>query len=296
MKNEFFSQEVWEQAWRESGDAVLSKMKQAGISPVNAFDHKAKTFNEQSFSEEGKKRSRRILNWIEDQGVSFHQASVLDIGAASGVFSVPFAEQGAHVTAVESSLPLVKLLEENTKPFTDNQVNIVPEPFENIDVQVRGWNQAFDLVFASMCPVIYNWESVEKIIQCAKQYCYISMPAGAAENSLANEIWPLISDKPHTSKPAEVAYLMHLLFLKGYSYESLVTRELKTTEVSAEVAMQEMISWFRGQGLAEDTRKMKVVADYLEQAYPAGKVVIHQGGRFAKVLIRLQDEKMYSRN
>lgn len=296
MNNEFFSHEVWEQAWKERGDATLSRLKQAGISPANTFDHKAKTFNEQSFSEEGRRRSSRILNWVKGQGVSFHQSSVLDIGAASGVFTVPFAEQGAYVTAVESSLPLVKLLEENTRPFTDNPVDIVPEPFENIDVQARGWIQAFDLVFASMCPVIYNWEDVEKIIQCAKQYCYISMPAGAAENSLANEIWPLISNKPHVSKSEEVAYLMHLLFLKGYSYESLVTRELKTTEVSIDVAMQEMISWFRGQGLAEDTQKLKVVADYLEQAYPTGKVTIHQGGRFAKVLISLQDEKMYTRD
>jgi len=37
----------------------------------------------------------------------------LEIGAASGVFSVPFAERGARVTAVETSPPLIELLEEN---------------------------------------------------------------------------------------------------------------------------------------------------------------------------------------
>lgn len=295
MRNDFFNAELWEKAWKDHGDTVINKMKQVGISPANAFDHKAKTFNAQSFSEEGRKRSTRILNWIEDQGVSFDNASVLDIGAASGVFSVPFAERGAQVTAVESSLPLVELLEENTKPFVDNQVQIIPEPFEHIDVLARGWHSAFDLVFASMCPVIYDWESVENILQCAKQYCYISMPAGAAEHSLANEIWPLITDKPHYAKPMELGYLLHLLFLKGYSYESLITREMKTTEVSTEVAMQEMISWFRVHGLAEDAQKQKRVADYLAETYPSGKVVIRQGGRFGKVLIRLQDEQMYTR-
>ncbi|NUU61211.1 methyltransferase domain-containing protein [Paenibacillus agri] len=291
--NNFFDAANWEKAWKD--DSLLKKMKKAGVDPTRSFDHKAKTFNEQSFSEEGRKRTKRIMNWLEGQGVQFENASVLDIGAASGVFSVPFAERGAHVTAVETSPPQVELLKENISKFAEDQVKIVPEPFENIDVQTRGWNEAFDLVFVSMCPVIHNWDSVEKILQCARKFCYISMPASPPEHSLVNEIWPLVTGQPFHTKHMEMGYLLHLLYLKGYAYESLITREMKTTEVTREAALQEALTWLRNHRLPVDERNRNIIADYLEQAYPSGKVVIHEGGRFGKVLIRLQDQNMYTK-
>jgi SAM-dependent methyltransferase len=293
--NDFFNEALWEKAWKDHGDTIVNKMKKAGIAPAKAFDHKAKSFNEQSFNEEGRKRTTRIINWLEGQGVRFENVSVLDIGAASGVFSVPFAERGARVTAVESSLPLVELLGENTAKFTENKVEIVPEPFEGIDVQAKGWSHAFDLVFVSMCPVIYNWENVKNIIRCSRNFCYISMPADSTEHSLFNEIWPLITGQTFKKKPMEMGYLLHLLYLKGYSYDSLITRETKTMEVSREAALQEIMNWLRSQGLSADDRNLKTVADYLERTYPSGKVVVQQSGRFGKVLIRLKDQNMHTR-
>jgi 2-polyprenyl-3-methyl-5-hydroxy-6-metoxy-1,4-benzoquinol methylase len=293
--NDFFNEAIWEKAWKDHGDTVVNKMKKAGFEPARAFDHKARSFNEQSYNEEGRKRTARIMNWLEGQGVRFENASVLDIGAASGVFTVPFAERGARVTAVESSPPLVELLEENITKFAEAQVRIIPEPFENIDVLARGWSQAFDLVFVSMCPVILNWGSVEKVLHCARQFCYISMPAGSTEHSLVNEIWPLITGQPFKTKQMEMGYLLHLLYLKGYSYESLITRETKTTVVSREAAIQEMMILLRSQGGPADDRNRKLVADYLEQTYPSGQVTVRQSGRFGKVLIRLQDQNMYTR-
>ncbi|MEC0184213.1 class I SAM-dependent methyltransferase [Paenibacillus peoriae] len=293
--NDFFNAAIWEKAWKDESDLKINRMKKNGIDPARSFDHKAKTFNEQSFNEEGRKRTKRIMNWLEGQGIRFENASVLDIGAASGVFSVPFAERGARVTAIETSPPLVELLQENISKFAEDQVKIVHEPFEDIDVRAKGWNQAFDLVFVSMCPVIHNWESVEKVLHCARKFCYISMMASPAEHSLVNEIWPLITDQPYHTKPMEMGYLLHLLYLKGYAYESLITRETKTTEVPREVALQEALTWLRYHRLPVDERNREIIADYLEQAYPSGKVVIQEGGRFGKILIRLQDQNMYTR-
>jgi len=295
MMNDFFNAAVWEKAWKDDSDTSAKKMSRAGIDPARSFDHKARAFNEQSFNEEGRKRTKRIMNWLEGQGVRFEGASVLDIGAASGVFSVPFAERGASVTAVETSPPLIELLEHNISNFAEDQVKIVPEKFEDIDVQDKGWNKAFDLVFVSMCPVIHDWDSVEKLLQCARMFCYISMPAGPAEISLMNEIWPLVTGQPFHTKHMEMGYLLHLLYLKGYAYESLITRETKTKEVSKEAALQEAMTWLGHHRLPADERNRNIIADYLAHAYPSGQVVIQEGGRFGKVLIRVQNQNMYTR-
>lgn len=87
--------------------------------------------------------------------------------------------------------------------------------------------------------------------------------------------------------------MLHLLFLKGYTYESLVTREMKTREVSRETALNEVMDMLRMFGLPADDRNRKITAAYLERTYPNDKVEIRQGGRFGKVLIRLQNQNMY---
>lgn len=293
--NDFYNAAVWENEWKNVSDLNLDRMKGNGINPSRSFDHKAKIFNEQSFSEEGRERTRRIMNWLEEQGVQFEDASVLDIGAASGVFTVPFAERGARITAVETSPPLIELLQENTSKFANDQVSIVPLPFEDIDVVSKGWKGAFDLVFVSMCPIVHNWESVEKLLECTRKYCYISMPVVPTEHSLMKEIWPLVTGQLYQSKLSEMGYLLHLLFLKGYAYESLISKEVKTKEISREAALQEAMTWLGHHRLPTDERNRSIISDYLEQAYPSGKVVIQEGGRYGKVLIRLQDQHMNTR-
>ncbi|EGL17460.1 hypothetical protein HMPREF9413_1762 [Paenibacillus sp. HGF7] len=295
MRNELFDSAVWEKAWKEDPYTGVNKMKRAGIDPAHSLDSAAKSFNKEVFSEEGRRRTRRIMNWLEDQGVEFPGSSVLDIGAASGGFSVPFAERGADVTAVETSRPLVELLEQNSSGLTNGTVKVVNEPFENIDLEARGWERAFDLVFVSMCPVLVDWASVERVLSCAKAFCYMSLSVGSRKHSLVDEVWPLVTDRPRETEHLEMIYLTQLLLLKGYSYQSLVTQEMKTTTVSKETAFKDTINWLNMYGIAADERVRHIVSRHLDTRYPGEQVEIRQGGRFGKVLVRLQSQHMYDR-
>jgi len=289
----FFNPAVWEQEWKEYGDGAAARMKRSGVDPATAFNSKAQTFNEQSFNEEGRRRSARIVNWLASRGIAFEGASVLDIGAASGVFTVPFAERGAHVTAFESSPPQVELLKRNTARFTERPVQIVSGEFEQIDIGEKGWNEAFDLVFVSMCPVVHDWDSVKRILSCARKFAYISMPYSSSESSLVSEVVPLITGEPFQPKITEMSYLLHLLGLNGYAYETLVTRELKTTQHTPEEALKHTLTWLRHHNLPADERSRSLVEAHIQANYPPDSVQIYEGGRFGKVLIRLQDQSMY---
>ncbi|MNW12693.1 hypothetical protein D3C71_2104510 [compost metagenome] len=66
-------------------------------------------------------------------------------------------------------------------------------------------------------------------------------------------------------------------------------------ELSREAALQEIMNWLRSQGQPADDRNLKTVSDYLDRTYPSGKVVVQQSGRFGKVLIRLKNQSMHTR-
>ncbi|GBF74815.1 SAM-dependent methyltransferase [Paenibacillus sp. 598K] len=290
-----FDPAIWEQAWREDADTAARKMQRAGVDPTRSFDQKAIAFDRETFSAEGRKRARRIIGWLEDQGVKLEGARVLDIGAASGGFAVPFAEKGASVTAVETSPPQVKLLEERRSQLTNGAIDIVSEPFETIDLEERGWSRAFDLVFVSMCPVLHDWASIERLLSCARGFCYMSTMVGQREHSLLEEVWPLVTDRPRRSELLEMSYLMNLLLLHGYAFQSLITRESKTTVYTQDEALGELMPMLRMFGASETNRLRGVAQAYVQRAYPEGEVTVRQGGRFGKVLVRLQDQHMYSR-
>ncbi|MFB9275514.1 class I SAM-dependent methyltransferase [Cohnella cellulosilytica] len=296
MNQDLLDSHIWEEAWKTDPTTFGNRMKNAGFDPVHALDHKAKEFDRQAFNEEGMRRKERIIGWLEDQGVSFQGASVLDVGAASGGFSVPFAERGAEVTAVEPCIPLANLLQENAGKLKSGNVRLVRETFEAIDLDKAGWRNAFDLVFASMCPAVTDWQSVENLISCARRYCYISLAAGGHEHGLVDEIWPLVTNRPRDPDHSEMIYLLQLLYLKGYAYASLITKEMKTTELSVEAATEEAINRLSLLQLPVDENTRGIVTDYLKRTYPDNKVVFQQGGRFGKVLVLIRDRQMYSRN
>ncbi|WNS44237.1 class I SAM-dependent methyltransferase [Paenibacillus sp. MMS20-IR301] len=295
MSNGLFDPQVWETAWKEDPKAMSNKFKAMGMDPHHSFDHKAKVFNEEVFSSGGKARSERIISWMEGQGVDFAGLTVLDIGAASGGFTVPFIERGAKVTAVEPNVPLAELFRQNTAGAAPGQVELVSEAFEHIDIAAKGWLNAFDLVFVSMCPAVFDWESAEKVISCARQYCYISMSAGVQEHGLMNEVLPLLTGREVHAESSDMAYLLQLLYLKGYTYESIVTRETKSKELSIEAALNEVMEMLPLHHLNDTETTRKIITEYLHTTYPEQKVVVRQGGRFGKVLIKLQELNMYSR-
>lgn len=113
--------------------------------------------------------------------------------------------------AVETSSPLVTLLQQNRSTLTNGSIKVVHEPFESIDLAGRGWERAFDLVFVSMCPVLVDWASVERVLSCAKSFCYMSLSVGSREHSLVDEVWPLVTDLPRKTEHLEMYYLTQLL-------------------------------------------------------------------------------------
>ncbi|MDQ0660373.1 bifunctional 2-polyprenyl-6-hydroxyphenol methylase/3-demethylubiquinol 3-O-methyltransferase UbiG [Paenibacillus sp. W2I17] len=277
-----FDLSVWEEAWKNRPRSSKYKKK---------FERWARDYHAQSFTEEGKQRSERIMGWIENQGVEFAGLSILDIGAASGIFTIPFAEKGASVTAVEPSELLVSLMKETIPSALESKIEIVNERYEEISIQDKGWEKKYDFAFASMCPAMSDWETIEQAINCARKYVYISTMAGQKEHTLMDELKDVLG-VTSSHKVGDLGYIQQLLYLKGYSYTMIITREVNSFEVPVEEIIEKLPEWLNTYELPSDEDSLRLAEKYIRDTYKDSTVTFSRGGRFGKILIQLEQPNM----
>lgn len=280
-----FDKEYWEQAWKEDPHTSLKVMKQAGLGSYlsEGFSEWAKQFDAASFRSEGLARSNRILTWIENQTGAFAEVSVLDIGAASGMFSIPFSQKQAKVTALEPSPVLCEMLASRAEQYQAD-IAILNQTFEELNVEHIG---AFDLVFASMCPAIVDWDMVKRALSIAKKYLYVSLMAGKKENSFVDEVIHVFNLKAAKRDTSDMGYLLNLLYLHGYTYQSLIERHHKTVDMAADQVLADLPAWLMDYDIPNDLDTIGRIEKYIRREYGA-VVPVTTGGRFGKVLIHVQ--------
>ncbi|WP_339305685.1 methyltransferase domain-containing protein [Paenibacillus sp. FSL R5-0519] len=286
-----FNLSVWEEAWKNRPRSPKYKKKSAPFNTEEAFERWARDYHVQSFSEEGKQRSERIMNWIENQGVEFEGLSILDIGAASGIFTIPFAEKGAIVTAVEPSELLVSLMKETIPTALESNIEIVKERYEEIAIEDKGWEKKYDFAFASMCPAMSDWKTIEQAINCARKYVYISTMAGQKEHTLMDELKDVLG-VTSTYKAGDMGYIQQLLYLKGYSYTMIITREVNSFEVPVEEIIDKLPELLNMYELPSDEDSLSLAEKYIQDTYKDRMMTFSRGARFGKILIQLEQPNM----
>ncbi|MDO3408933.1 hypothetical protein QWJ34_04060 [Saccharibacillus sp. CPCC 101409] len=89
--------------------------------------------------------------------------------------------------------------------------------------------------------------------------------------------------------------MFRLLLLNGHAYQTLITREMKEKTLSAAEAVEDTVRWLNMSGLPEGEHVRGVVSRYVQERASEGNIAIRQGGRFGKVLVRLNDQRMFGR-
>lgn len=286
MTNEnIFDQQFWKEAWDNDPNTQDKRMKRAGLGNPDApgFEKWAENFNKNSFTEESQKRVKRIMSWIQNQTGGFENLNILDVGAASGVFSIPFSKEGAKVTSLEPSSILHRMLKDNAQHHSV-EIETINKSFE--DIEVSDINN-IDFVFASMCPAVTTWEAVEKAIDIANQYVYVSLIAGPKENSIVDEVVAFLELEP-SPMTADLYYLLQLLYCNNYTYETLIERHTQHAEKSVDEIMRQLPSWLKEVKIDINEQQKESIEQYLQDKY-GDDVPVVTGGKFGKVLISLQD-------
>ncbi|WP_276619355.1 class I SAM-dependent methyltransferase [Syntrophomonas wolfei] len=266
---ELFTPEFWDRKWIEfkvKNATYRGQKKDA----EEYWNQRAEGFaNSTIKSDSRQERTRDVFSFLEFFGIIKTDMTVLDIGSGPGSFAIPLAEQGARVVALDPASRMLEILQENLPPSTPGSVDCVQALWEDYDVEKQGWENKFDLVFASMSPGVNNLETLQKMMFCSRRWCYLSGFSGSRNYSLYNEVFKQITGEPYINHFNDIIFPFNLLYTLGCEpgiklssssnqlnqkvtdfrkeiYEILENRELLNTE--AESVVEQLINRHASQG------------------------------------------------
>lgn len=149
--------------WRESSNMNLSATK-------DVWDLRAKEFN-------GKDKNARmdeVIEFLLSKNIVNKSSEILDIGCGPGKYSVEFSKKSKYVTGIDISPNMIKYARENAEKLNIRNISFDAVPWQHIDLNQRAWNNRFDLVFASMSPAIDSKDTLVKMNEASKGYCFLS--------------------------------------------------------------------------------------------------------------------------
>jgi 2-polyprenyl-3-methyl-5-hydroxy-6-metoxy-1,4-benzoquinol methylase len=127
------------------------------------------------FHKPGATRSRMngIFEILDEAGFKIKGSHILDIGSGPGAMSIPFAKAGARVTALDIS---PKAIEQLQRYAEKNGLDIkgITSSWWTADIDRLGLRNRFDLVFVTRTPAVKDAESLDRMMQCSKAFCFYS--------------------------------------------------------------------------------------------------------------------------
>lgn len=278
--------EFWQEAWVKAAKTALRSRRGEGKeAQVTFWNKRAEEFTSRVMPDNH--RVKEIVAWLETQGVTLARAKILDIGSGPGAFTLPFARAGAEVVALEPADAMITALEEQmSQEKFAGSIRVYRGLWEEVDIEAEGWREGFDLVFASMSPGINSWETIEKALQCSRQYCYFSSFAGERFNHHYSRMWKILYGEAMPPWPADIIFASQLLLLKGYNMTFHVWNRRRPEAISLKEGVAEFQKFFLLYG-KEVPGMEETIRRYVESHLSQGLFQHEINTRLGKILVKL---------
>lgn len=214
----------------------LSKQYRGSADAEERWDAKAQHFNQ---AQKGERTPFvvRVIESLEKRG-ALTGASVLDIGGGSGRYAIPFASRAAHVTITDISANMLSLAKKNAEEAGLGNLSYDKMEWEKADLEALGWNEAFDLAFASMCPAIRSPQGLRNMIASSRKACQINQFIHDTD-TLTQHLEEALDLRrpfdPHNDRDS-VQAIFNILWLQKYTPELTYIRQTEHLSLSVDEA------------------------------------------------------------
>ena len=268
-----FSIEFWEKAWVNFLSQNRLREKDNSFDQAKQWNRRAEDFSRRIGGIQGSRRLEQSHSFLQQEGVLKNNSTILDVGCGPGSFAVPFAKAGHSVVALDPAQKMLDMLRAKLSPEDSGRVETVTGLWEDIDIKEMGWEKRFDLVFASMTPGVRDVETLQKMNDCSRKWCFLSNFSGPRRFSLFEEIHLELLEKPFSNHVGDIIFPFNVLYIQGCRPRLAFTELSQQREDSIEEAVGGVIEHFRFfAGIDTAPELEKKIHDLVERRAVDGKI------------------------
>ena len=192
---------------------------------------------------------------------------VIDIGAGGGRYTLQFAKQCSHVTALDSCAENMNLLCSRAEMMNLHNITCRHSFWEEYQT-----DQIYDVSFCSMCPAICTEEDILRMEQMTERLCcLITITTGSYDEHRMRMLKEL-HVKPEGTLTEAIHYY-NVLYLMGRQ-PSVITQEIwQETDQAEEEIMERYPIYFSIFGIPVDESK-RYLSEYIKKHAVNG--VLHE--------------------
>jgi 16S rRNA G527 N7-methylase RsmG len=188
---------------------------------------------------------------------------VLDIGAGPGTLTLPFSRMATHVTAVEPSSAMARVLQENLEERGIKNVDCVQKRWEEVEVE-RDLRPPYDLVIASFSLGMTDIKrAIQKMMAVSSGCVYLAWFAGETSWDVqSREVSALLSGEVAHHPMPKSDVLFNLLYQMGV-YPNVWVFSFRMRHRFP--SFDDVVNYFGGQFRAETDDQWSRLRGYLSQ-------------------------------
>lgn len=163
-------------------------------------------------------RLKSTLTYMKDMNLLQEDYSKADVGCGQGKFACEFAKKVNKVVGFDLAENMIGQARDYAKKENLSNVDFKVCDFKNMDIENKGYKNAFDLAFSSMTPAVKDLDSLMKFMDLSKKYC-LNISHVSYKNFLHEQMVKDLGLKAKESKWTGIWFysLFNILFLLGYN-------------------------------------------------------------------------------
>ncbi len=221
-----------------------------------------------------------VTSFLMQERILKPSSTVLDIGAGTGAFTIPFAVNCKNVTALDMCQSALDILK--TRCYEKNLANVeaVCGMWETFPLENK-----YDLTFASMCSAICNKQEIINMESITNEYCCLLTVARGSQSLHRTGLRKRLLDATPAGLSSDVIYIYNMLYAMGRFPNIKYYRECRHSRMTVEEAYNIYRIYFNIFGLHGE-KSDKIIRDYIDE---------HAAGGFLQDETRMNSALLYWR-
>ncbi|WP_440947590.1 class I SAM-dependent methyltransferase [Methanosarcina sp. T3] len=201
----------WVRFWEDSYDTRSRIMRRDY--EIDDWSERAEDYSESRRTNQYE-FGESVYATLDHYGVIPPNSQVLEIGSGPGTFVIPFARRVGHMTAVEPSEGMIRMIHRNAAEAGVKNYSILPKLWQDVNsTDLRG---KYDLTITSTVIWMFRdiMDQIRRMEEVTQGYCCVVGGIGTGQTFEA-ELWKkIMGDTPHPQYP-EYPLIYNLLYMHG---------------------------------------------------------------------------------